>query len=572
MSIANEFNNYFTNVGPTLARSIDATGLNPPCLPTLDLPHSFCLTPTSPIEVMSVIQKLKPKSSAGYDEISPKLIKSHEIIIAELLSHIANISFTTGIFPDHMKIAKVIPIYKSKDDKIISNYRPISLLPSFSKIFERLVYNRLYKYFNNNKLLTNSQFGFQKGVSTDTAILDLQNRIVEKLNGGEWCIGIFLDLSKAFDTLDHNILLQKLSIYGIRGVTLDWFRSYLTSRKQYTEYRSVASQQNSILCGVPQGSILGPLLFLIYVNDIVKCCNNCTPVLFADDTNLIFSHKNLNQLYVQTNIELNNICNWFKCNKLSINIEKTKFLLFKPQSRALSQNSTLTIEIDGKQIEQVSEIKFLGVYIDQQLSWKFHICQKNNQLSRNIGVLSRLKKMIPCNILQILYHSIIMPHLTYGVIAWGNTCKKEMKRMFTLQKKAVRIIHKAKFNSHTSPLFIKTNSLTLEDLYVQHCCKIVHKKINKTLHPNISNLLATVNETHQHNTRHSNNIRPNRTINNFSKQLLSIKVASVWNSLPESIKLSTNLTLATFTDNLKKYLISKYPSSCTISNCYICNK
>ena len=571
-SIANAFNNYFINVGPALAQSIDATGLDLFHPPNIDLPHSFNLTPTSPIEIMTIIDKLKPKTSTGHDDISPKLIKSNEAIISELLCHISNLSFITGKFPDHLKLAKVIPIYKCKDNRIMNNYRPISLLPSFSKIFERLVYNRLYRYLKNNNLLTNSQFGFQKGVSTETAILELQNEIINKLNRHEWCIGIFLDLSKAFDTLDHNILLHKLSMYGIRGVTLDWFRSYLSNRKQYTVYRSEKSLQQSISCGVPQGSILGPLLFLIYINDIINYCNSCVPILFADDTNLIFSHHDLVQLFAIINAELNIISNWFKANKLSINTDKTKFLLFQPQNRAQACNPLPNITINGEQIEQVPEQKFLGVYIDQRLNWKYHINHKNNQLSRNIGVISRLKNFLPCKTLQIIYNSIIMPHLSYGVIAWGNTCKREIKRMSSLQKRAIRIIHKKKFNSHTGPLFKLTNSPTLEDLYVLQCCKLVHKKINQTLHPNIAKFLSTVNETHNYPTRHSHNIRPHRTSTNLSKQLLSIKVAPIWNALPEQLKSATNISLPTFTNKLKEYLISKYPTSCTLNNCFVCNR
>lgn len=218
------------------------------------------------------------------------------------------------------------------------------------------------------------------------------------------------------------------------------------------------------------------------------------------------------------------------------------------------------------------EQKFLGVYIDQRLNWKYHINHKNNQLSRNIGVISRLKNFLPCKTLQIIYNSIIMPHLSYGAIAWGNTSKREIKRMSSLQKRAIRIIHKKNFNSHTGPLFKLTNSPNLEDLYVLQCCKLVHKKINQTLHPNIAKFLSTVNETHNYPTRHSHNIRPHRTSTNLSKQLLSIKVAPIWNALPEQLKSATNISLPTFTNKLKEYLISKYPTSCTLYNCFVCNR
>ena len=220
------------------------------------------------------------------DGISPKLLKSTCIPIADHLSYIANLSFRTGIFPKDMKIAKVLPIYKANNNMNFQNYRPISLLPAFSKIIERLMYNRLYKYLKTNNLLTSSQYGFQKNLSTELAIAELQNRIIESLSNKKWCLGVFLDRSKAFDTLDHGILLNKLLHNGVRGVAFDWFRSYLTDREQCTEFGSTISPKLPIVCGVPQGLILGPLLFLLNINDIINSCSNSKLSLFADDTNV----------------------------------------------------------------------------------------------------------------------------------------------------------------------------------------------------------------------------------------------------------------------------------------------
>ena len=569
--IANKFNNYFVNVGPMLAQSIDDSGLDSIKLPSLNLPHSFSLTPVSPVEIKLIIDKMKPKTSKGIDEISPKLVKTSELIIAEILSFIANLSFKCGKFPADMKIAKVVPVYKSKDSSLISNYRPISLLPAFSKIFERLVYNRLYKYLKTNKIITASQFGFQKGISTDLAILDLQNYVVESLRTNKWCIGVFLDLSKAFDTLDHKILLQKLFRYGIRGVSLDWFRSYLTDRLQYTEFRSESSQQQLLTCGVPQGSILGPLLFLLYINDIVHLCNSCKPILFADDTNLIFNHTDLNELVNNVNRELQTLSSWFKVNKLSLNSDKTKVILFQSQSRALPDNTSQSIYLEGQKIEQVSVQKFLGVYIDQLLNWRHHISLKNNIISRNVGILSRLKNTVPPNILKTLYHSIILPHLSYGVVAWGGTCKKELNRMSVLQRKAIRLIHLSKYNAHTGPLFRKLNALMVHDIYKLQCCKLVLKKQQNQLHPNISRLFSPSCNLHSHNTRQASNIRPPRKNKTLCKQLLSSKIANNWNNLPNTIKSNTNLSLSTFSTRTKTYFISKYPASCSLINCYVCS-
>ena len=378
-------------------------------------------------------------------------------------------------------------------------------------------------------------------------------------------------MSKAFDTLDHKILLQKLFRYGIRGVSLDWFRSYLTDRLQYTEFRSESSQQQLLTCGVPQGSILGPLLFLLYINDIVHLCNSCKPILFADDTNLIFNHTDLNELVNNVNRELQILSNWFKVNKLSLNSDKTKVILFQSQSRALPDNTSQSIYLEGQKIEQVSVQKFLGVYIDQLLNWRHHISLKNNIISRNVGILSRLKNTVPPNILKTLYHSIILPHLSYGVVAWGGTCKKELNRMSVLQRKAIRLIHLSKYNAHTGPLFRKLNALMVHDINKLQCCKLVLKKQQNQLHPNISRLFSPSCNLHSHNTRQASNIRPPRKNKTLCKQLLSSKIANNWNNLPNTIKSNTNLSLSTFSTRTKTYFISKYPASCSLINCYVCS-
>ena len=450
--IAKGFNKYFVNIGPELAKKInpDMNSVNPI---SIDLPNSFSFSPVTPVEIINITQNLKPKTSKGHDDISPKLVKENSSHIASPLAHIANLSFSTGIFPNDLKIAKIIPIYKNNDNTNFSNYRPISLLPTFSKIIERLAYNRLYKYLKQNNILTPSQYGFQKGLSTDLALLEFQNHVVTNLSNNKYCIGIFIDLSKAFDTLDHLILLNKLNQYGIRGIANNWFNSYLSNRYQYTEFMSVSSNLSKIECGVPQGSILGPLLFLLYLNDITMYCNNSTPILFADDTNLLFYDKDLNNLESKINSELKTLSSWFSHNKLSLNADKTKFILFDPHHPNTHPN--ISIIMNNKQLERVNHSKFLGVFVDHKLNWNFDINNRCNQISKNLAMITRLKNSIPTYIIKILYQTLIVPYLHYGIAAWGNVNmnSKAIKRLTILQKRAIRTICKAKYNSHTNPLF-----------------------------------------------------------------------------------------------------------------------
>ena len=309
-------------------------------------------------------------------------------------------------------------------------------------------------YINNYNILNEKQFGFRQMHSTYMAIIELVDKIANAVERNETTIGIFLDLSKAFDTINHDILLHKLEYYGFRGVTLDWFKSYLSNRKQFVCYQIHDSNHKIINCGVPQGSILGPLLFTLYINDIVNTTSLLELILFADDTTLLFSHPNIASQNDIINIELQEICNWFQANKLSVNATKTNYMMLgTPQSIRkfidINQNidnlndSELTsssdvekvklnIKLDGVSLNRVSSTKILGVIIDENLTWKNHIDAISKTISRNIEVLTKLRHFVPENILYSLYCTLILPYINYGVLIWGNTCKIYLDKIFTL--------------------------------------------------------------------------------------------------------------------------------------------
>ena len=309
--IANKFNSFFVNVGTVLAQSISPTDKNPVDYIQQDMISNLYFDPVTEQEIYKIIGTFKD-SAAGWDDLKSSMIKHIKESITTPLVNICNRSFETGIFPSELKIANVVPIYKSGDEMVFSNYRPVSVLPVFSKLLERLVYNRLISHINENKLLYEYQFGFQKGKSTYLAIMMLVDKSTEALDQGECVVGVFLDFSKAFDTVDHNILLQKMHRYGICGVELLWFEDYLSNRMQYVTHNNHKSFREKITCGVPQGSILGPILFLLYINDLASVSEFCFSVLFADDTNMFI--KDMNVLCRQLNEDLRNIQEWLQCN------------------------------------------------------------------------------------------------------------------------------------------------------------------------------------------------------------------------------------------------------------------
>ena len=271
-----------------------------------------------------------------------------------------------GSVPKDLKIAKVIPFHKSGDTRCFNNYRPISILPCFSKILEKLVYKRILAHLNKHSILYEHQYGFRTNHSTDMALLHLVEKIYTAINNNEYALGIFLDLSKAFDTVEHSILLSKLHHYGFQGLAYNWLTSYVSNREQFVLANGCASSRIQLSYGVPQGSILGPLLFLIYINDLASVSSTALPILFADDTNLILTHKHFDSLIREANYGLTKISEWFQINKLSLNIKKSNFIIFTGKNKMYPKSSA-KLSIDGNVIIQVSSTKFLGVLIDEAL-------------------------------------------------------------------------------------------------------------------------------------------------------------------------------------------------------------
>ena len=555
--IANQFNDFFVNVGPKFASDIPNTQTKYYDYLRDPKKSSMYMKPIIEKDVIKIIDKFKQNKSAGNDNIGNHIIKKLANEIAHPLTCIFNLSISTGIVPEKLKIAKVIPIYKKQDAEIFSNYRPVSLLPCFSKILERLVFDKCMDYININKILNDEQFGFRSNHSTYMAVLQVVDKINTAVDNNEMTVGIFLDLSKAFDTIDHNILLHKLEYYGFRGVVLEWFKSYLSNRKQFVSYDSHESQLKDIMCGVPQGSILGPLLFILYVNDITNTTNVLDFTLFADDTTLLYSHKDIASQINMINEELDKVSDWFKANKLSVNASKTNYMILgTPHMTSVKIEKKLNIRLNDKSLERVEYTKFLGVLIDENLTWKKHIDCISKTLSRNIGIMNKLKHFIPERILYSLYCTFVLPYLNYGILIWGNTCKTYLDKLIKLQKWAVRVISNSHYRSHANPLFQKYNILNVEDMHSLELGVFMYKYSINDLPYTFHNYFSKRSDIHDYQTRFKDDLNLTNNKKVFSDQSIRTSGPILWNSLNKNLKCLPSIK--SFRKQFKSKLISKY--------------
>ena len=557
--ISDSFNTYFTNIGPNLAskikqdNNINFANFLPP-----NFNKSLFLTPTDEEEIFKIVRCLKTSRSSGHDGLSVHLLKRIVIHIATPLAYIFNLSITTGICPSSFKTAKVIPVFKKDDPSLLTNYRPISILPSLSKILEKIIYKRLYIFLQVNDILIPNQYGFRKHYSTDFAIIKLLNKITECFANKEHLIGIFMDLSKAFDTIDHNILMYKLQRYGIRGTSLSWIRDYLSNRKQYVVYQCSESPTSNITCGVPQGSILGPLLFLIYINDIVRSSPLLSFTLFADDTNIFYSHKNFDTLVSTLNSEISKVSQWFSCNKLSLNITKTNFIRFKPHSTQVI-DPNYNIRINGLPLTELKSTKFLGITIDSCLSWNDHIHNVHTAVSKGIGILYRLKDFLSQNSLTILYNAIVLPYLTYCNIVWGNCSSTKINSILLLQKRALRLITNSSYRSPTDSLFSQLKILKISDIHTIQTAIFMHKYTFNRLPSVFDNFFIPNSNIHSYPTRNSSGYHLENPRIILAQKSLKHHGPDVWNSLPDSLKQCTKLHL--FKQQFKNILLNQYSSN-----------
>ena len=430
-------------------------------------------------ELFDTVKLLESKTSLDSDNLSMSLVKKCINEISQPLVHIFNLSFSSSIIPVQFKIAKIVPVFKSGDPCSADNYRPIALLGTFSKILEKIMCNRLLLYLETNKLITESQFGFRKGHSTIHPMIHFNNFISNAFNNKENVIAIFCDLRKAFDTVNHKILLRKLFKLGIRGIELEWFKNYLSGRKQYVWCNGHGSDLVDIILGVPQGSILGPILFLLYINDLP----NCTLLklfLFADDTTILASGRDLDALFNTVNSEFYKISCYFKENLLALHPDKTRYIVFSNSKACRSTKLEINYNENSpdspfnpslvRPLSRVTgesddpAIRFLGLYIDPEFNFKYHVSTIIKKVSCALYFMRNASNILNQKALLSIYYALIHSHIIYAIQVWSACNNGLITKIFKLQKKAIRIINKLPYNEHTESYFKYCKILPLPNL------------------------------------------------------------------------------------------------------------
>ena len=477
----------------------------------------------SSYELKGEIQNMQMGKSTGLHKISTKLIKQAGDTITESLLEVFNLSLRTGIFPDDLKFAKVTPIYKSEDKTLCDNYRPISV----------------------NNIIVKNQLGFRRNQSTETSLLQSTEMWLKSMDQGQINGVIFLDPKKAFDTIDHQILLSKLQAYGIRDHTLKWFQSYLDQRKQICMLNNCKSVIESIRCGVPQGSNLGPLLFLIYINDLPNCLETTHSNLFADDTILSCQGHLSTDIEYKLNKDLVNAQKWLSANKLTLNNEKTKYMIIGSRQRLKNLDHVPKLSINGQQIERVYKKEVLGIVIDDRLSWNRQNEEQCNKISKNINLLRKVKDFVGLDTLKIMYNALVMPHFNYCSTVCQNNNQTHLDKLYKLQKRAARIITNLDYTIRSTDIFQKLSWKPLELILRKRDLLMTFKAINGMLPEHVTQLFHTC-ENSGYVLRSSNlKLSQPKPKTNFLKNSFSYRGAAYWNNIPidllKTLRESTSL-------------------------------
>ena len=488
-------------------------------------------------------------------------------------------SLDTGELPRDWSLANVAPIFKKGNRVLAENYRPVSLTCITCKLFEHIVCRHILDHVEDHKILTNLQHGFRSGRSCETQLITTTHDLLSSFNSKSQIGVAILDFSKAFDTVPHAGLLGKLEHYGIDSKILLWIANFLNNRKQRVVVDGSFSNYADVESGVPQGTVLGPLLFLLHINNLPYCVNSkvrlfaddCLlyreiknnqdqidmqrdlfiffAIMYADDTSLVVNGKDLNALIQLLNTALIDLCTWFKANRLSLNTTKTFYMIFHRARIKHMSGVADSIVMDNTILAKTSSLKYLGVIVDHKLNWIEHISYVRNKVSKGIGIMYKARRFLNKKSLLSLYHSYIYPYLIYCIEVWGCAAPSHLHSLFLLQKKIVRIMTFAPYLAHTEPIFNSLELLPVEKIFINRVSIVMFKFSCNMLPDPIAKLYSKNKDYHSHNTRNKNHLKVPTGTKNFTSNS-----ARIWNTI--STKIDVNVTFVQFKANLKLYLLN----------------
>ena len=542
-------NSYFIQVGQNLAQGIQSTNTDPCTYLTQRNRNSFFFFPTDSEEICSLVSKFKSKKTS-VDKLPIHVLKVIIPLLAPSLAKLFNESIITGTFPEALKTGCVIPLHKSGSRSIRSNYRPITTLSVFSKIFEKLVHKRMISFIKKFKILQNNQFGFQENKCTADAILEFLDNGYESLNKSKHLLTIYLDFSKAFDTISIDILLKKLEHYGFRDQINSWLQSYLINRKQLVKINNTSSNTLVTKMGVPQGSTLGPLLFILYISDMKQALSVMNVLHFADDSTLYLEiDKNSNCTPV-INRDLESLNDWLLANKLFLNVDKTKYMIIHNRGRP----PDLNLNIGGAQVNRCSVHKFLGINIDENLNFKKHVETLNSKIARNLGLMRKIKFFVPASVLKNIFFAFINSHYTYAITTYGYTNSIQLSKLKRLIDKSIKLTLNV---DQFSLDHCKHNKIMNFELALEFFSLIkMHKILLTQNHLYFYERIITQQRNHSITTRSNTDGLLTLPRMNYSKchNAFIYRASQAWNKLPLQLRELTSTRK--FKKILKTFLLS----------------